>query len=41
MTGFEHRVTIAFHLTIDHVVINRILDAGRDVERAFDADDAS
>ncbi|SEP38726.1 hypothetical protein SAMN04487843_11491 [Methylobacterium sp. ap11] len=40
MTGFERRITIAFHLTVDHGVIDRILHAGRNVRAAFDADDA-
>ena len=40
VTGFERRVTIAFHLTADRVVIDRIFYAGRDLETAFDADDA-
>ncbi|WP_353954867.1 hypothetical protein [uncultured Methylobacterium sp.] len=39
MTGFERRVTIAFHLMGDHVVIDRILYAGRNVQAAFDTDD--
>ncbi len=31
--GFERRVTIAFHVTDDFVIIDRILYGGRDVER--------
>ena len=37
-TGFERRVMIAFHVTPDTVVINRILYGGRDLESAL-ADD--
>ena len=36
MTGFERRVTIAFHIGDDHVVIDRILYGGRDLEGSFD-----
>lgn len=39
VTGFERRVTIAFHLMGDHVVIDRIIHAGRNVQAAFDTDD--
>ncbi len=31
--GFERRVTIAFHVTDDFVIIDLILYGGRDVER--------
>ncbi len=37
VTGFERRITIAFHVTTGQVVIDRILYAGRDVQGAFDA----
>jgi toxin ParE1/3/4 len=33
--GYRRRVTIAFHVTDDHVVIDRVLYAGRDLARAF------
>ncbi len=33
--GYRRRVTIAFHVTEDRVVIDRILYAGRDLEKAF------
>jgi toxin ParE1/3/4 len=36
VTGFERRVTIAFHIGDDHVVIDRILYGGRDLEGSFD-----
>ncbi len=35
ITGFERRVTIAFHITTGQVVIDRVLYGGRDVARAF------
>jgi plasmid stabilization system protein ParE len=35
IAGFERRITIAFHVQLDAVVIDRILYAGRDVKRAF------
>lgn len=35
--GFERRVTIAFTIRGDDVVILRILYAGRSLERAFDS----
>jgi toxin ParE1/3/4 len=35
-TGFERRMTIAFHLEQASVVIDRILYGGRDVDSAFD-----
>ncbi len=35
ITGFERRVTIAFHVEPGAVVIDRILYAGRDVKRAL------
>jgi len=31
VTGFERRVTIAFHITPEKVVIDRILYGGRDL----------
>jgi toxin ParE1/3/4 len=40
ITGFERRVTIAFHVTLDCVVIDRLLYAGRDVGVALDQDNA-
>jgi toxin ParE1/3/4 len=36
VTGFEGRVTIAFHVGAERVVIVRILYAGRDLSGAFD-----
>lgn len=33
--GFEHRVTIAFYIVTDTVIILRILYAGRDLGRLF------
>ena len=36
ITGFERRVTIAFHVTANAVVIDRILYGGRDLAAAFD-----
>lgn len=33
--GFKRRVTIAFHIDVRMVVIDRILYGGRDVEQAF------
>jgi toxin ParE1/3/4 len=33
IAGFEHRVTIAFQVTTDSVIILRILYGGRDTER--------
>ena len=35
-TGFGRRVTIAFHVTDDRVMIDRILYGGRDLARAFE-----
>lgn len=35
VTGFENRVTIAFHVTKNTVVIDRILYGGRDIQQAF------
>jgi toxin ParE1/3/4 len=32
IVGFEHRVTIAFHVTPTLVIIDRVLYGGRDVE---------
>jgi len=37
--GFERRVTIAFHVTPEFVVIDRILYGGRDLGAAFGEDD--
>jgi toxin ParE1/3/4 len=34
-TGFENRVTIAFHVTKNTVIIDRILYGGRDIGQAF------
>jgi toxin ParE1/3/4 len=39
VTGFERRVTIAFHIEEKDVVIDRILYAGRSLEKAFDDDE--
>jgi toxin ParE1/3/4 len=36
--GFERRVTIAFHVKPDAVVIDRILYGGRDLRKAFAED---
>ncbi len=36
ITGFERRVTIAFHIGVDVVIIDRILCGGRDLETAFE-----
>lgn len=36
VTGFEQRVTIAFHITDDAVVIDRVLYGGRSLELSFD-----
>jgi toxin ParE1/3/4 len=38
ITGFERRVTIAFHLTEEVVIIDRILYGGRDVSAAFETE---
>lgn len=38
VVGFERRVTIAFHVDRHTVTIDRILYAGRDVERALRKD---
>lgn len=35
ITGFERRVTIAFHVDPTSVIIDRILYAGRDVRRTL------
>jgi toxin ParE1/3/4 len=35
ITGFERRVTIAFHVEATTVIIDRILYGGRDLRRAF------
>ncbi len=37
--GFERRVTIAFHVAEDQVIIDRILYGGRDLGAAFRPDD--
>ena len=36
--GFERRVTIAFHVTAEQVVIDRILYGGRSLEDSYDED---
>ncbi|MFH1157334.1 MAG: type II toxin-antitoxin system RelE/ParE family toxin [Pseudomonadota bacterium] len=36
VTGFENRVSIAFHVTKNTVVIDRILYGGRDIDQAFE-----
>lgn len=36
--GFERRVTIAFHVTAEQVVIDRILYGGRSLEDSYDKD---
>ena len=36
VTGFERRITIAFHVTIEVVAIDRILYGGRDLSAQFD-----
>jgi toxin ParE1/3/4 len=38
VTGFERRVSIAFHIRADAVIIDRILYGGRDIEAAFEDD---
>jgi toxin ParE1/3/4 len=35
ITGFERRITIAFHVETTTIVIDRVLYAGRDVKRAL------
>ena len=40
VTGFERRVTIAFHVGTEAVTIDRILYGGRDLEAALGNDDA-
>ena len=35
ITGFERRVSIAFHITAETVVIDRVLYGGRDLERSL------
>jgi toxin ParE1/3/4 len=39
VTGFERRITIAFHVSVDTVTIDRFLYGGRDVNAAFADDD--
>jgi toxin ParE1/3/4 len=39
IVGFQRRVTIAFHVDGDTVMIDRVFYAGRDVERIFRGDD--
>jgi toxin ParE1/3/4 len=39
VTGFERRVTIAFHAAAETVTILRILYGGRDLETAFGEDE--
>jgi toxin ParE1/3/4 len=34
--GFERRVTIAFHLAAENIVIDRVLYSGRDLSSAFE-----
>lgn len=36
ITGFRRRITIAFHIAPARIVIDRVLYAGRDLERLFD-----
>jgi toxin ParE1/3/4 len=36
ITGFDRRLTIAFHVTRDRVTIDRVLYGGRDLGRAFE-----
>jgi toxin ParE1/3/4 len=36
--GFEKRVAIAFHVTADTVIIDRVLYGGRDLESAMSED---
>jgi len=36
VTGFESRVSIAFHVTKNTVVIDRILYGGQDIDQAFE-----
>ena len=36
--GFERRVTIAFHITSETVVIDRVFYGGRDLTGAFDSE---
>lgn len=36
VTGFERRVTIAFHLSANSVVIDRVLYGGRSLDVAYD-----
>ena len=36
--GFERRVSIAFHVTPDRVIIDRIFYGGRDLPAAFEQD---
>jgi toxin ParE1/3/4 len=38
VTGVERRVTIAFHVTAEAVIIDRILYGGRDLAPALDAE---
>jgi hypothetical protein len=37
VTGFERRVSIAFHVTTEQVIIDPTLDARRDTLGPFDA----
>lgn len=39
--GFRKRVTIAFHVTADTVVIDRLLYGGRDIETVLGEDSES
>lgn len=36
--GFERRVAIAFHVTVDMIVVDRILYGGRDLGAVFASD---
>ena len=38
--GYRRRVTIAFHITLERVVIDRVLYGGRDVEGLLADDDS-
>ena len=39
-TTFRRRVTIAYHISVKTVVIDRVLYGGRDLKPLFDDDDA-
>ena len=36
VTGFRRRITIAFHVAPARIVIDRVLYAGRDIDRLFE-----